>query len=200
MLQNIDTTSWGRVPTVQSVVHAFDNDAESRTYQDVGLDGLRDQDEQTFFTDYLQRSQTITNPDVFTEILKDPASDDFHYFRGSDYDQNQLGILERYKKYNGVDGNSPTSEMSTESYPTTGSTLPDMEDINRDNTLSETESYYQYRVSIRPENMVVGSNYIVDEIEHTATLANGLESKVKWYQFKIPITELSEDSRDDKRL
>ncbi|MFZ0282979.1 MAG: cell surface protein SprA [Bacteroidales bacterium] len=189
LLQNIDTTSWGRIPTVQSVVHAFDNNDESRTYQDVGLDGLRDQDEQTFFTDYLQRSQAITNPEVFTDILKDPASDDFHYFRGSDYDQNQLGILERYKEYNGVDGNSPTSKMSIEPYPTTGSTLPDMEDINRDNTLSETESYYQYRISIRPENMVVGSNYIVDEIEHTAKLANGLESKVRWYQFKVPITE-----------
>ena len=56
ILQNIDTTSWGRVPTVQSVVHAFDNSSESRTYQDVGLDGLRDQDEQAFFIDYLQKS------------------------------------------------------------------------------------------------------------------------------------------------
>ncbi len=189
ILQNIDTTSWGRVPTVQSVVHAFDNSSESRTYQDVGLDGLRDQDEQAFFIDYLQRSQAITNPDVYTEILKDPSNDDFHYFRGSKYDLDQLSILDRYKRYNGQDGNSPTSEMSTESYPTTGSTLPDMEDINRDNTLSETESYYQYKVSLRPENMKVGSNYIVDEIEPTVKFANGNESKVKWYQFKIPVTE-----------
>ncbi|MCK7542132.1 MAG: hypothetical protein MZV63_70260 [Marinilabiliales bacterium] len=29
-LKNIDTTAWGRVPTVQAVVHAFDNDPESR--------------------------------------------------------------------------------------------------------------------------------------------------------------------------
>ena len=189
LLLNIDTTSWGRVPTVQSVVHAFDNNSESRRYQDVGLDGLMNSDEQTFFSDYLQRSQMITTPDAYNEITKDPSSDDFHYFRGSDYDNNQLGILERYKKYNGLEGNSPTSEMSTETYPTTGSTLPDMEDINRDNTLSETESYYQYRVSLRPENMVVGSNYIVDEIEHEATFANGNKSRVKWYQFKIPVTE-----------
>jgi cell surface protein SprA len=189
ILQNIDTTSWGRVPTVQSVVHAFDNSSESRTYQDVGLDGLRDQDEQAFFIDYLQRSQAITTPEVYTEILKDPSNDDFHYFRGSEYDLDQLSILDRYKRYNGQDGNSPTSEMSTESYPTTGSTLPDMEDINRDNTLSETESYYQYKVSLRPENMKVGSNYIVDEIEPTVKFANGNESKVKWYQFKIPVTE-----------
>jgi cell surface protein SprA len=189
VVKNIDTTAWGRVPTVQAVVHAFDNAPESRLYQDVGFDGLRNQDEQTFFADYIQKASLITNPEVQQEILKDPSGDDFHYFRGSDYDFQKLGILDRYKKYNGQEGNSPTSEMSGESYPTSGSTLPDMEDINRDNTLSETESYYQYRVSMRPGDIKVGSNYIVDEIEYEATLANGTKSKVKWYQFKIPITD-----------
>ncbi len=187
--KNIDTTAWGRVPTIQAVVNAFDNAPESRLYQDVGLDGLRDQDEETFFSDYLQKSLLLTNPDAYQKILKDPSGDDFHYFRGSDYDSQQLGILDRYKNYNGQEGNSPTSEMSSESYPTSGSTLPDMEDINRDNTLSETESYYQYKVSMRPGDMKVGSNYVVDEIEYEATLANGTKSKVKWYQFKIPITD-----------
>ena len=188
-VKNVDTTAWGRVPTVQAVVHAFDNAPESRLYQDVGLDGLMDQDEQSFFTQYLQKSLLIANPVSYQEILKDPSNDNFHYFRGTDYDALQLGILERYKKYNGQEGNSPTSEMSKESYPTSGSTLPDMEDINRDNTLSETESYYQYKVSMRPRDIKVGSNFVVDEIEYEATFANGKKSKVKWYQFKIPITE-----------
>ncbi len=88
---NIDTTSWGRVPTVQAVVHAFDNAPESRLYQDVGFDGLRNEDEQTFFEDYLQKSMLITNPETYQEILKDPSGDDFHYFRGSDYDLQQTG-------------------------------------------------------------------------------------------------------------
>jgi cell surface protein SprA len=187
--KNVDTTAWGRVPTVQAVVNAFDNAEETRLYQDVGLDGLGDTDEDTFFSNYLQKAQAITTPEVFQQIENDPSSDDFHYFRGSDYDADQKGILERYKKYNGQDGNSPTSKMSKESYPTTGSTLPDMEDINRDNTLSETESYYQYKVSMRPGDIHVGSNYVVDEIEYEATFANGDKSKVKWYQFKIPITD-----------
>lgn len=187
--KNIDTTSWGRVPTVQAVVHAFDNAPESRTYQDVGFDGLRDQDEQTFFQNYLQKLQLRVDPQKYQSISEDPSSDNFHYFRGSDYDAAQLDILERYKKYNGQDGNSPTSEMSQESYPTSGSTLPDMEDINRDNTLSETETYYQYRVSLRPGDIRVGSNYVVDEIEYEATFANSKKSKVKWYQFKIPVTD-----------
>lgn len=186
---NVDTTSWGRVPTVQAVVHAFDNNPESRKYQDVGLDGLSNEDEQYFFSEYLQEVEGLVDENVFTDILKDPSNDDFHYFRGYDYDNQQLDILERYKKYNGMDGNSPTSEMSQENYPTSGSTMPDMEDINRDNTLSETESYYQYRVSLRPEDMEVGKNYIVDEIEYSATFANGQQSTVKWYQFKIPVTD-----------
>lgn len=186
---NVDTTAWGLVPTVQAVVHAFDNDPEARRYQDVGLDGLSDEMEREFFATYLQEVQAIVSPDVYAEIADDPASDNFHYFRGSDFDFERKGILDRYKKYNGMEGNSPTSEMSDEPYPTSGSTLPDMEDINRDNTLSETESYFQYRVSMRPQDLEVGKNFIVDEIEYTATLANGDKSTVKWYQFKVPIID-----------
>jgi len=188
-IKNVDTTAWGRVPTVQAVVHAFDNSPEARRYQDVGLDGLSNSDEASFFADYLAKVGSIVSPEILENLFRDPSDDDFRYFRGSEYDRLQAGILERYKRYNGVEGNSPTSEMSQESYPTSGSTMPDMEDINRDNTLSETESYYQYRISMRPEDMVVGKNYIVDEIEYTATLANGTKSPVTWYQFKVPITD-----------
>jgi len=189
LVVNVDTTVWGRVPTVQAVVHAFDNNIESRRYQDVGLDGLGNPDEVSFFDSYLQAVGAVVSPEVLEKIFEDPANDDFHYFRGSDYDLLQLGILDRYKKFNGTEGNSPTSEMSPESYPTSGSTLPDMEDINRDNTLSETESYYQYHVSLRPEDMVVGRNFIVDQLEYNATFANGEKSPVRWYQFKIPVTD-----------
>lgn len=188
-VNNVDTTVWGRVPTVQSLINAFDNDPNSRRYQDVGLDGLRNEDEISFYSSYLADLQSLVSANIYTEMAKDPSSDDFHYFRGSDYDAQELGILERYKQFNGQEDNSPTAEQSDEDYPTSGSTLPDIEDINRDNTLNETESYYQYRVSMRPEDMVVGSNYIVDEVEYTATFANGTQSQVKWYQFRIPVND-----------
>ncbi|NOY37976.1 MAG: cell surface protein SprA [Chlorobi bacterium] len=186
---DVDTTVWGRVPVNQALVNAFDNDLNSRRYQDVGLDGLGDTDESLFFKGYLDTLKTLVSAEAFDEVLNDPSADDFHYFRGSDYDNLQLGILDRYKMYNGMEGNSPTAEMSPEAYPTSGSTLPDIEDINRDNTLSETESYYQYHVSIRPEDLVVGENYVVDKVTSTVTLANGKQSSVNWYQFKVPITE-----------
>ena len=186
---DVDTTVWGRVPTKQSLVNAFDNDINSRIYQDVGLDGLQNTDEETFFQNYLTLLQGIVDGPVYEIMRQDPSTDDYHYYRGSDYDAQQLGILERYKKYNGLERNSPTAEQSPESYPTSGSTLPDVEDINRDNTLSETESYYQYQVSLRPQSLEVGQNYITDEVTSTVTFANGQQSSVNWYQFKIPLSD-----------
>jgi cell surface protein SprA len=186
---DVDTTIWGRIPTKQSLVNAFDNDINSRIYQDVGLEGLMNSDEATFFNDYLDSLKNIVSPDVYEKMADDPSSDDFHYFRGSDYDAQELGILDRYKKYNGLEGNSPTAEQSDENYPTTGSTLPDVEDINRDNTLSETESYYQYKINIDQNNLKEGQNYITDVVTSTVTLANGQQSSVKWYQFKVPLSD-----------
>ncbi|MCK4464136.1 MAG: cell surface protein SprA, partial [Bacteroidales bacterium] len=185
----VDTTVWGRVPLVQSLVNAFDNDLNARRYQDVGLDGLRNEDEVTFFSGYLDSLQKIVDPLTFDELITDPSNDNYHYFRGSDFDGQGLGILYRYKKYNGLEGNSPTSEQSPEPYPTSGSTLPNVEDINRDNTLSEAESYYQYRVSMRPGDMEVGKNFITDMVTSTIKFANGEQSSVNWYQFRIPLTD-----------
>ncbi len=189
LVTDVDTTVWGRVSTLQSLVNAFDNNVQSRQYQDVGFDGLSDSDEQTFFSQYLEELRLHVNNDVYERALNDPSSDDFHYFRGSDYDTEQLGILERYKMYNGPDGNSPTTEMSKESYPTSATTIPDIEDINDDNTLNEYERYYQYKVSIRPEDMQLGQNYINDIKESRVQLKNGQIGEVKWYQFKIPVRQ-----------
>jgi cell surface protein SprA len=187
-LNLVDTTAWGKIPLTQSLVNAFDNDPNSRKYQDIGLDGLLDSDEKTFFTSYLDSTKNILNPAIYTKFEEDPSNDNFHYFRGNDYDANKTSILERYKKYNGTDGNSPTASQSQESYPTTGSTLPDVEDINHDNTLNETESYYQYKVNLDPTSMEIGQNpYIVDKVTRTIKLENGEYSTIKWYQFKVPI-------------
>ena len=186
---DVDTTIWGRVPKRQSLVNAFDNDINSRIYQDVGMEGLMDPDETTFYSNYLDSLRSIVNQPVFDEMSKDPSSDNFHYYRGSDYDGQELGILDRYKKYNGLEGNSPTAEQSKENYPTTGSTLPDVEDINRDNTLSETESYYQYKINLNQNSLAEGQKYIADVVTSTITFANGQQSSVNWYQLKIPLSD-----------
>lgn len=186
-VSDVDTTLWGRVSTLQSLVKEFDNNIESRRYQDIGFDGMNDNDERTFMNNYLESLKGILVQDVWQKVAADPSGDNYHYFRGTDYDQQQLGIIERYKNFNGPEGNSPTAEMSPEAYPTTASTQPDMEDINGDNTLNEYERYYQYKVSVRRQDLVIGKNSIADIKEATVKLKNGKMSKVNWYQFKVPV-------------
>ncbi len=200
---NVDTTIWGRVPTLQDIVGSFSNVSGSRQYQDLGFDGLNDDDERSFFDEnpnvaknypYLQmiRNTFGENSDAYRKAFNDPSSDNYHHFRGSDYDADEKyeSILERYKNYNGPQGNSPSESQWIESYSTSNTTLPDNEDINDDNTLSESERYYQYEISLDPNNMVVGKNHISDIFEASnIALANGEVGSVKWYQFRIPIKQ-----------
>jgi len=183
----VDTTIWGRVPSQQSIVNEFSTQGQDRKNQDIGFDGLSDDDERTFNQSYLESMKTILDATAIEKVLKDPAGDDYHYFRGSDYDEDKLGILERYKDFNGPEGNSIPTELSPESYPTSASTQPDIEDINDDNTLNEYERYYQYKVSLRREDMTVGKNNISDVKVRDVKLKNGNTEQVTWYQFKIPV-------------
>lgn len=193
-----DRTVWGRVPRMQSTVLAFDGSLESRKYQDVGFNGLNSEDEKSFpaYRDYLASLRNILPPHAISKMesdplspFNDPAGDDYHHFRGTDYDGAELGILERYKLFNNPEGNSPASDNTVESYSTSATTVPDAEDINQDNTLNEYEKYYQYKVSIRKDDMQVGTNYIVNKVVTTSEMADGSESSVTWYQFKIPVRE-----------
>lgn len=194
LVADVDTTAWGRVPTLQALVNAFDNDVNARPYQDVGYDGLRDIDEQSFFNStYLEQLASIygTAAPAYLKALNDPSGDNYHFFRGADYDNDPVysSITERYKRYNGTEGNSPASEQSSEEFQTQATTLPNVEDINRDNTLNEQERYFQYHIKLDPDNMVVGQNYIVDiqQPEEPIRLENGKTANVRWYQFKVPV-------------
>lgn len=185
------TTQWGRIPTQPTVTYAFATTAGSRALQDVGFNGLTDEQEQQFesYQDFLTEIRGKVNQAVFDSIWVDPANDNYHYFRGSDYDQAQMSILNRYKRINMPQGNSPDSDNQPENYDTSYKTTPDVEDINQDYTLNEYEKYYQYHVSIRPEDLVVGQNYIVDKRETTPSLRKGGTGKATWYQFRIPLRE-----------
>ncbi|MFC2138371.1 cell surface protein SprA, partial [Bacteroidota bacterium] len=197
-LQNIDTTVWGRVTRFQPREYQFANDPAARKNQDVGLDGMTNKEEKKYFADYYQDLLDITGIDTNNVnsddieklyLINDISNDDYHFFRGTDYDKVKLGVLERYKRYNGHDGNSPSTQDNPESYPTAGKALPDAEDINLDYTLSEAESYFQYMVSIKKEEFIIGQNYITDTIRVKAKLYNDDIKDVTWYQFKIPLAD-----------
>ena len=192
---NVDTTIWGRVPTMQDLVGTFSNLSDARQYQDVGFDGLRDDDERSFFEEtYLNviRAQFGEGSTAYANAYNDPSGDNFHYFRSTEWDRDDIhtSILGRYKDYNGQEGNSPSDTQGAETYITSNSSLPNVEDINNDNTLSESERYYQYVIDLDPAQMTVGRNHIADIFHATnINLPNGQKTNVTWYQFRIPVKQ-----------
>ena len=170
---NTTETIWGKVPTNPSIIYAFNEEDNSRIIQDVGLDGLTDTEEREKY------------PELAS--LDDPASDNFKYYRGADLDDLDASIISRYKLFNNTQGNSPTLNQSPESYPTSSSTYPDVEDINKDQTMNTVESYFEYKVSLNSSDLIVGQNYIVDQKDTQVTLDNGESQTAKWYQFRIPV-------------
>ena len=184
-------TQWGKIPTQATVTYSFASAKGARALQDVGFNGLNDQEEQTFETyqTFLKTIEGKISKAAYDSIWADPAGDNYHYFRGSDLDRMEAPILLRYKYINNPQGNSPDNDSRTEGYDTSYKTTPDVEDINQDYTLNEYEKYYQYRISIRPEDLVVGQNYIVDKREVSPKLRNGETDHVTWYQFRIPLSD-----------
>ena len=163
------STVWGKVPSAQSLIYAFDTDQGNRSAQDIGFDGLTDAAESTIYTNYAGEA--------------DPAADNYVYFL-----QAGGGVIERYKNFNGTQGNSPVDVTDNNRG---NSTIPDVEDINRDNTMDTVEAYYEYSVDIKP-GLVVGDPFVTDVKETIASTPGssfGEETDVRWIQYKIPVTE-----------
>ncbi len=193
--QFLTETKWGRVSSQNSLTYAFENGPDARLKQDVGLDGLPNEDEYGFssYSEYLAKLRSKLPASTITEMqddpfsaMNDPAGDNYFFYRSPYYDEQRTSILDRYKHYNGVEGNSLSPDQSDNPYYQSSRSVPDVEDINQDNTLNEYERYFQYRVSIRPEDLEVGKNYIADRRETVVTTREG-PATVVWYLFKIPL-------------
>ena len=197
----VEQTIWGRTPRTTSTVVAFANEAGAREKQDVGLNGLSTEQEWMFeyngvkpYSDYVAALRAKVNPTVLASWeedafspLNDPAGDNYHYYRGDDYDREETPILLRYKRFNGTEGNSPEAQEN-EPYGTASTLQPDIEDINNDNTLNDGERFYRYHISLRKQDMMrVGQQHIASIMETNVKLRNDEVATVKWYQFKIPL-------------
>lgn len=191
---NLDSSVWGYTPQNQPIVDAFDNNSSSREHQDVGLDGLKNVQERDWRymgqPSYMEEVELLfgSGSNAYLKAYADPSADNFGYYRGTDLDNAKMSILGRYKNFNGTEGNSSITQI--DGYPAFATNLPDKEDVNRDLTLSKTETYFQYKVSMRPQDLQqVGENYITDIREATVQTPNGDSRKTRWIQFKIPIFE-----------
>ena len=192
----LDSNNVANIPLIPPTVNAFSQDPSDRPFQDVGYDGMTDESERYRFRAALTNINSgIYSGPAVDAFRNDPSSDNYHFFRGDDYDTDNEKTLKRYSKYNNPSGNSPTEEqyknLNSGGYSTAASNLPNIEDVNRDNTLSETENYYQYHIKISPSDVSatsVGTNYLVDAFDGSADFG-GIKKSVKWYQFKIPISQ-----------
>lgn len=176
-------TKWGKVPANPiQVTQAFSNDPADRPLQDAGFDGLVNDAEITKFQNYLAQLQAI-GVNAYQNALQDPSGDDYVNYRDGRFGSN-VGILERYKNINNPQGNSPVAS-SGDQFVSAFTLYPDQEEFNRDNTLNELEEYFEYRVDLERNKLVVGSNFITDSV--TVHPSNSLAET--WYLFRIPIRE-----------
>ncbi|MGB6154263.1 MAG: cell surface protein SprA [Pricia sp.] len=163
---------WGPVPATQALVYAFDVDEASRAQQDLGFDGLDDAAESAIYG---------------TENGADPALDNYEYFL-----QREGSILERYLNFNNPQGNSPV-QVSNDNRGST--TLPDVEDVDRDLTMNTINSYYEYRIPIKP-NTTVNDLYVTDVRDSLVLSGNripdGSTVRTRWIQYKVPLSDFTD--------
>ncbi|MDO6603617.1 cell surface protein SprA [Arenibacter palladensis] len=168
-------TNWGKVPATQSLIYAFDADENNRGLQDIGFDGLTDAEEATY---------TFEGGITYNGPAEDPALDNYEYFLNR-----EGSILERYLNYNNPEGNSPVQLSNSDRGSTT---LPDVEDIDRDGTMNTVNSYYEYRINIKP-GTTVNDKYVTDIKEGvTRSLPNGNTLNERWIQYKIPLSDFTD--------
>ena len=189
---SVDTGRYALTPNGQIINKSFDNAPEAREFQDVGLDGMNDEVERELLTSYLDAIETKygATSTAYLRAYEDPAGDNYVYPRDPTYDGQNALVLDRYKKYNGFEGNSTLDKLADGS-PKSGTTIPDDEDINQDYTLNQNEEYFQYKIEISPQGLQIGQNYVTDEIlaDANQTDPGVLPNEVTWYQLKIPIRQ-----------
>ena len=179
---SIDSSTWGRVPVNPiQVTNAFSNNPEDRKFQDVGFDGLGDEDERSKKAYIINK---IGNPTIAQQFTKDPSADNYVWYRDASYDAAGANILNRYKFFNNPQGNSALAGNSQ--FSSAATLLPDNEDLNRDNTLNETEAYFEYEIDLQ-KGRVNTTRYVTDSKTVNVTLADGSKSIENWYLIRVPI-------------
>ena len=161
---NFQLSNWGKTPTSQSLTYSFSSNVDDRKSQDLGYDGLDDTEELSIYNN--GNSQ-------------DPANDNYQYYLDLSGD-----IVNRYKNYNNVQGNSP---IQTNSNKRGSTNIPDVEDVNNDNTMNRIDSYFQYSIPLFKNMSRENHPFIIDVRENNVKLPNGNSINSRWLLFKVPI-------------
>jgi cell surface protein SprA len=185
--EHVDSSNWGKIPRIPATVNAFSNEEGARAIQDLGLDGLNNLEERNKFSDYVNAISQFANSDCIAKVQSDPSNDDFEYFLDDGVYPPGTDLFTRYKKFNGTERNSPPPQSGATRI-NASTNIPDAEDINNDNTMSENESYYEYVINLVKDptgsdadgNLNRNDKLITDVVK----TPHGT-----WYRFKIPLDE-----------
>lgn len=189
----VDNSIWARTPVNPiQITQAFSNEPDDRIYQDVGFDGMPDDSERTERSTFINNIATNfgTASQLYREASTDPSNDNYVWYRDAAYDAAGTGILGRYKNYNNMQGNSPIYTGNSQFSPA-ATLYPDNEDLNRDNTLNETEEYYEYQIDLKPGMAVGTTKYVTDQRLVNPRLADGTTAPENWYLFRVPIKDFT---------
>ncbi len=177
----IRDTPFGKVPlVVPNNLIGFDND--SREIQDVGFDGLNNAQEFNYFEDYVEEMDMAG-----ASVFNDPSNDDWIYYDNPAL-SNETNLLERYKRFNAPEGNTPDGNLNERGNP-----YPEKEELNGNASLDQGESYYKYEIDLINDGNEIDSlatDYISDKKSIPFTDANGVLQEEIWYRFQIPIRDL----------
>ncbi|MGV0833140.1 cell surface protein SprA [Empedobacter brevis] len=180
------STKWGLTPQLNPILYAFDTDGAARKQQDLGYNGLTDEEE-------AQRYGLTSNNLVTGEL--DPANDNYLFFLDDRFRGASIGntVQDRYRYFRNPQGNNSTDNPLHAS-----SLIPDTEDINGDFNLDQTENYNQYTLKIDRQSLEDPNNkYIVARKEVDGEFPDKSKHKVKWYQVRIPVDNYDLDIDGD---
>ncbi|MXV37509.1 cell surface protein SprA [Flavobacteriaceae bacterium Ap0902] len=176
---------WGQQPSNYPILYSFDTEGEERMLQDVGYDGLLNQQEAVLpgYSNFSANTNPITG-----EL--DPAADDFVYYLDERWENfgNSGYIPERYKYFTNPEANSPSETIEV------GSATPDTEDINLDYNLDRIENYNQYTIPLGQQNLNLDNRFIVDQKRVNVQFENNQTGEVNWYLFRVPVSEYDQNA------
>lgn len=179
-------SKWGKTPQLNPILYAFDTDGAARRQQDLGYNGLTDNEEAQYYG--------ITSNNLVTGEL-DPANDNYLFFLDDRFRGASIGntVQDRYRYFRNPQGNNSTDNPLHAS-----SLVPDTEDINGDFNLDQTENYNQYTLKIDRQSLEDPNNkYIVGRKEVDGEFPDKSKHKVKWYQVRIPVDNYDLDIDGD---
>ena len=191
----VKETAYGNVPLITPVIPGFDR--ENGFLQDLGFDGINDSIEGVRHDDYINALENSFGGSVPNEVLSDPAGDNFVAFNDGTLAQEDL--LTKYRKSSNPQGNLPDNSNAGDAQDfVRGNRLPDVEDLNGNNSLDRGENYYVYRLPIKYDSGTGGidttselaKKYIRQAVPVTPSVGNLPEET--WYRVQIPLNDFDD--------